>query len=261
MYKEHPVFETPEDSQKIWRYMDFTKFLDILDRSELFFPRADKLGDPFEGSLPKSSIEERNLTLEKTYRPEFFKYIVPKEEAPKALSRATKNLRKSYAISCWSMSEEESAALWQLYRSSQGGVAIQTTVGRLKKSFEREKRDIYIGEVKYINYVRDSIPINNALYPFLYKRESFKHEQELRAVIFSTNFVTEGGFLKRISYPEGYCVQIDPDILIENVFVSPVTPKWQNELVKSMLSKYGLKRKVSKVHQSDLSLKKRKPLF
>ncbi|MFC1988056.1 hypothetical protein ACFLVH_05935 [Chloroflexota bacterium] len=260
MYKKHEVFDTPEDSRKIWRYMDFTKFLDILDKLKLYFPRADKLGDPFEGSLPKSSIEERTSTLEETYRPEFFKYIVPKEQAPKALSRATKSFRKFYAISCWSMSEEESAALWQLHLSGQDGVAIQTTVGRLKNSFERETRDIYIGEVKYINYVRDSIPINNALYPFLFKRASFKHERELRAVIFSPNFIVEGGSLRRISYPEGYYAQIAPDILIENVFVSPVTPKWQNELVQSVLSKYGLKTKISKVHQSDLSLK-RKPLF
>ena len=27
---------------KIWRYMDFTKFISLLSRKELFFPRADK---------------------------------------------------------------------------------------------------------------------------------------------------------------------------------------------------------------------------
>lgn len=257
MYKQHKIFDTPENEREIWRYMDFPKFIDILIREELYFPRADKLGDPFEGSLPQASIEKRNLTFEKMYRPEFFKYIVPRKEAPKALSRATKSLRKFYAISCWNISEEESAALWQLYCSGQGGVAIQTTVGRIKQSFETEKRDIYIGKVKYINYVKGSIPLDNALYPFLFKRKSFEHEQELRAIVFSPDFVIKGGSLERISYPEGCYVKIVPDILIEKVFVSPMTPKWQSGVVKSVLSKYGLEKKV---HQSDLSLK-RKPLF
>lgn len=127
--------------------------------------------------------------------------MVPREEAPRAISRATKSLRKCYAVSCWNMSDEESAALWQLYCSSQDGVVIQTTVGRLIRSLEKERRDIYIGEVKYINYVTDSIPINNALYPYLYKRISFQHERELRAIVFSLKFVIEGYFLRKNTIP------------------------------------------------------------
>ena len=38
MYKEHPAFNTPDDNRIIWRYLDFPKFLDILDRKKLFFP-------------------------------------------------------------------------------------------------------------------------------------------------------------------------------------------------------------------------------
>ncbi len=189
MYEEHEDFETPEDNKIIWRYMDFTKFIDILNREKLYFPRVDKLGDPFEGSLPIESIKRRNSTVEQIYPPEFFRYIVSQKEVPKALSKATKSLRRSYAISCWNMSEEESAALWQLYCSGQGGLSIRTTVRRLKKSFEREKRDIFIGKVQYINYLKDSIPMDNALYPFLYKRRSFMHEHELRAFVYSGELI------------------------------------------------------------------------
>ncbi|KAF5417648.1 MAG: hypothetical protein C5S38_01290 [Candidatus Methanophagaceae archaeon] len=51
MYKEHPAFEKPSDEDiKIWRYIDFTKFVSLLDKKALFFARADRLSDSFEGS-------------------------------------------------------------------------------------------------------------------------------------------------------------------------------------------------------------------
>jgi hypothetical protein len=46
-----------EDSNIIWRYMDFTKFVSLLDRSALFFARADKFKDQFEGSWTKKNFE------------------------------------------------------------------------------------------------------------------------------------------------------------------------------------------------------------
>jgi hypothetical protein len=42
---------------KIWRYMDFTKFISVLDTQTLFFSRIDLLGDKFEGSVPKGFYE------------------------------------------------------------------------------------------------------------------------------------------------------------------------------------------------------------
>lgn len=38
---------------KIMRYMDFAKFISILENKELYLTRADKFEDPLEGSLPE----------------------------------------------------------------------------------------------------------------------------------------------------------------------------------------------------------------
>lgn len=44
-------FQKPKDlNVPIWRYMDFTKFVDLLDTKTLFFTRADRFDDQFEGS-------------------------------------------------------------------------------------------------------------------------------------------------------------------------------------------------------------------
>jgi hypothetical protein len=46
VFKEHRVFQKPEDENaKIWRYMDFTKFVSLLDTKSLYFTRVDRLGD------------------------------------------------------------------------------------------------------------------------------------------------------------------------------------------------------------------------
>ena len=59
MHKEHEYLDIPPDDVVLWRYMDFTKFVSLLEKSALFFPRADKLGDPFEGYWPISADEEQ----------------------------------------------------------------------------------------------------------------------------------------------------------------------------------------------------------
>jgi len=55
-FKEHPEFQPPAiEATTIWRCMELAKFLSLLDRSELFFVRVDKLAE---------SIPSRATTLQ-----------------------------------------------------------------------------------------------------------------------------------------------------------------------------------------------------
>lgn len=58
-------FDVPDKNATIWRYMDFTEFVDILSNGGLFFARVDKLGDDFEGSCPKANLKYRLDTFKK----------------------------------------------------------------------------------------------------------------------------------------------------------------------------------------------------
>lgn len=49
-----PGITTPEDTACLWRYMSFEKFVSLLATKTLFFTRADKFDDPFEGFTPPS---------------------------------------------------------------------------------------------------------------------------------------------------------------------------------------------------------------
>ncbi len=57
-YKNKFIEKPKNENSKIWRYLDFAKFISILDRKALFFVRADRLSDKFEGSysFPKDIV-------------------------------------------------------------------------------------------------------------------------------------------------------------------------------------------------------------
>ena len=51
MYKVLDGITSPKDKNTLWRYMIFKKFVDILDTESLFYTRACKFEDVFEGVL------------------------------------------------------------------------------------------------------------------------------------------------------------------------------------------------------------------
>ncbi|WP_342045897.1 hypothetical protein [Bacillus sp. OTU530] len=241
MYVEHPVFQKPYDENtKIWRYMDFTKLVDILERESIFFTRSDKFEDPFEGVLTKRTLEERNEQLNFAWK------HVDKDLREKLINHvsfADAKMKECTVINCWHMNKYESDAMWKLYLKSNEGIAIQSTFQKLCNSFSSEEREVYIGMVAYIDYVSDTIPIKNSFHPFLHKRRSFEHERELRAVI--AEFPTKGDAIDYSAHPFefGDYVPVDLSTLIESVYVAPTAPKWIVELVERVLKKYGLEDK------------------
>jgi len=239
MYKKHKAFDTPEDENaKIWRYIDFTKYVSLLDKSALYFPRVDELGDPFEGSYSKVNVDQR-LTL--FYESE---NLTDKPLPPEVLSNFHKFYKRFITINCWYLNEYESAAMWKLHLKSNGGIAIQSTFKCLKDCLKDKEHDIYIGKVNYIDYEKDLLPEDNKFYRFLHKRKAFEHERELRAIIDDFPSNVEEYDPSDPLWSEGLYVPVDLDILIENIYLAPTSPKWLFDLVESVTEKYGLNKDV-----------------
>ena len=57
MYKEVDGITPPDDRDTLWRYMSLEKFVNMLETKSLFFTRADKFEDPFEGFIPPALVE------------------------------------------------------------------------------------------------------------------------------------------------------------------------------------------------------------
>jgi hypothetical protein len=97
--------------------------------------------------------------------------------------------------------------------------------------------------VNYIDYDKEWVPEDSIYNPFLFKRQSFQHEREIRAIIFAKdNRITCD--LKKDN--NGLCINLDLNCLIDRIYVSPDSPDWFYELVKDVSTKYGIKKKVSK---------------
>ena len=235
MVEDHPIFIAPEDENiKIWRYLDFTKLISLLDTRRLFFTRTDKFNDPFEGSYPRLNVEARKYVSEDI--PDESKQIYL--DAMNNIKGINEQWPRYVALSCWHMNKFESAAMWSLYLKSNEGIAVQSTYIRLKKSIiDNEK--VFLGIVSYIDYDKDHIKGGNILGPFVHKRKSFEHERELRALVIK--WPTETGSLNfdEETIIGGVPIKVDIEELTEKIYVAPNAPKWFAKLVRTAIKRYG----------------------
>ena len=160
------MFEAPTNpSVPIWRYTDLAKFIWLLENQTLFFARADLLGDPHEGSLSDVTARLRDAqhTASGGDRPEW--------RWARGLSGTedvTRHQIQSTFVNCWNMSEHEKALLWRVYGRD---LAIRSTYESLCDAFTATE-PVFVGVVHYIDYRRHIIPLGNAYYPLVYKRDS-----------------------------------------------------------------------------------------
>lgn len=257
-YQDHPRCITPRHSKvKIWRYMDFTQFVSLLEDNSLFFNRADDFDDPYEGSLPQQNYDLRAEELQD----------VPQNWIEDLLPRFREICRRHTFLNCWHINKTESAGMWDLYLKADAGICIQSTYQRLVDAIELHKNDqIYISEVEYINYKQDRLagwslqsPLADTISPFIHKRESFEHENELRAIIHDLPWKNENGNtwitaedVKNIplkqdeSKSKGKKVNVNLDDLIEQVYIAPHAPDWIKALAESVIETYGMSHELVK---------------
>ena len=224
MSKEYPALSSPPDDAVLWRYMDFTKFVSLLEKQALFFTRADKLGDPFEGYWPLSVSDASGVDL--------FKATIPVT-----------------LVSCWHERPHESAGMWSLYSRETDGIAIKTDSGSFIQSFTAS-HPIRLGRINYIDYETSFSASGSMLSQFFFKRKNFEHEREVRAV---TQHFWDGSQLDfSPRFDVGNYYEVDLSILIHEVVVAPYAQDWLLELVQSVAARYNLRAPVVQSRLADL---------
>ena len=238
----HPCFNPPQDEDvPIWKYMHLESLVALLDGRRLFFSRSDLLGDPFEGSVSAATIETRNAIQRElgSYGQGTWDDVFGR------MSQFCQHNRAWTFVNCWHMNEHESAAMWSLYGRS---VAIRSTYRKLRRQFL--STIVFIGVVNYIDYTRDAIPDGNAFWPYVFKRKSFEHERELRAVMADMGCGLRSW---RTGIPQtavGRELAVEPNDLIEAIVVAPEAPSWKRDVIESVVRKCGF---VGAVRQSSLN--------
>ena len=243
-----------------------TKFLSLLDRAALYFPRVDIIGraDPFEGYYTAANMAWEKLRFDElpqewrdqtdTRDEETFRRVV---QNVRAIRQFVKWSREVTFVSSWHTQPHESAAMWSLYLKTEDGIAVQSTYRRLIDALAGYPDwDIFIGLVRYIDYDREAVPGGNALFPLMYKRKSFEHERELRALIWTPQNNKNGiePTTNRFRDVEGLHVTVDVNALIEKIFVAPTAPPWVVDLVSSLVKRFGLGQQVVRSRLADSPL-------
>lgn len=224
--------EEPDPDEMIWRYMDLSKLISIIETSELYFNRVDNYEDPLEGWLPAGKFEEQQYDLYKDL-----------PDVPSPIQEAILKFRKLVYTNCWTIDRGQSDAMWSNYLSSDKGVAIQTTVGQLKSQLPSNP-DIKLGEVQYVDWDKKKISVKNydPLVPVFYKRKAFKHEKELR-LAFRLDLDHEDVYSPaayELRSPSGKGICIDSESLVDTIYTSPRAPEWFAETVEGMIDSYDL---------------------
>lgn len=247
MFRESEGIEVPNDPYiKIWRYVDFAKFVLILEEKALFFADYKQFDDPEEGCFPYENIIKQSQVLGQVNKD------IPLEKRIEIAEGHYRKLEEAlhgagdYFINCWHMNNVESLAMWKLYSDMNKGIAIQSTFKNLNECLSKYEHadDIAIGMVNYdpsIDWSHECTVYR----PFLHKRRSFQHEQELRAVLFRSHDANKMKLeidnpADTIKDSKGIPIPVDLDILIDKIYISPKAHIWFEKLVRTLLNKYDL---------------------
>jgi hypothetical protein len=242
MYYEHPhvKLSCPEDS-KVWRYMDFTKYVSMLEESALWFSRADCLDDPFDSELPNSVITKMDQHWRKVLReadsseiPDDVRRILIRQAS--GSRNIAKKRRLEHIVNCWHQNDHESAAMWKLYLKSDEGIAVVSTPKKLIEGVQNAPFFVLVGSVEYVDF-DNYPPLTNTFQQIVRKRKSFEHERELRIVACNER---NGGWCPKRFNRKGFQIRVKLPQLIDAIYVSPTAQSWFARLVRQVASRFDL---------------------
>jgi hypothetical protein len=176
--------------------MDFAKFAYLVTTRSLYFVCPSEFQDPYEGMLLRSHVEAWSKALQSVADPMIALRPAFAAQSPTSLQlfdslmeKFAGDVRGAYAMAasrfgvcCWHKSDHESAAMWRLYSASGQGIAIESTIGRLKASL-RDTEGLIVESVRYMDFDTDPIEKGHRHYGLFIKRKSFEYEKELRATV------------------------------------------------------------------------------
>lgn len=223
----------PKDDEIAWRYMDLVSLVSLLETKSLFFRLPGFFEDPWEGCFQQHRTP---LDAQKTYSglkgfAELFGGGLFEDL-----------VRYGVGVNCWHLNTVESEAMWKLYAKDGFGVSVHLSVGDLKECFRDVRAPVILSRVAYIDDYADASDETPNVPPFVLKRGSFRHENEMRAIVNPDELGNAGDIdlSTASSKHKGVLVEIVPEILLKRVVVSPFAEPWYVELVSLLLKRCGV---------------------
>ena len=232
--------KSPHGNTVIWRYMSFEKLADIILRQKATFPRADKFPDRNELRMPlaylnsdnglahgRKKVEEKQLDSSKWWN------------IHDDFQTRCDSLRKRIYLNCWTKDRSESYALWKIYlNGSPNGVAIKTTVSKLKKELDMNAENLAVELVTYSDYVDIENITDGQI--ICSKRKAYEYEKEVRF------YINKDTRKEKVSIYEAMG-KLDPHPSFEYDNSQEIAIKWDrviDEIMISPFATFGFRRTV-----------------
>lgn len=220
-----------DDSDVIWRYMSFAKFVRLLNERHLWLARADTFQDQHEARFPPPLRE----AIEKKFKEglELVREIRTADDFQRVLVRNT-------YISCWYGCSEESMVMWKLYGKE--GLAVRSTVSALRDSIDCSSVDGFCINLGKVVYMSDLDKVDEFLYEdsAFYKRRHYDFEEEVRVSL--DTYKPERPCFET---PLGHALPVDLSVLVKEVLVHPDSDDALASCVQQLLERYQLNVPVS----------------
>ena len=125
VYDNYPE-KTEDRTPHLYRYMNFSSFMGILETESLIFHSIELFNDRYEGFMFEALLK---------------KLLDPEKDIDQFLFKVIREMSKRLVFaSCWYQDHIESASMWDRYAKNDG-IAIQTTYNRLNDCIKNGKID------------------------------------------------------------------------------------------------------------------------
>ena len=200
---------------------------------------------------------KQNYDLRKQWheagRPYLHEPITDEEllEQVKVMYDHDNQMKALVCINCWNKCENESAALWKIYADFNKGIMIKSSIQNLHAAFANNGKQVALSEIRYMDYRKETMLDGNSNYLIIHKQKAYSYEEEVRLIY---SVIPEIGWVynwEEEEVQEGKYIDIDLNLLIDEIVISPFAPAWFFKLVEDIMYKYELSKPINK---SELSL-------
>lgn len=226
----------------IYRIFSFDRFIDLIKDKEISFAKPNLWDDKYENPLSKELVDNKTGG----------KFKIP-------------SLSENLYGQCWS-TLHESDAIWRIYSTDKKGVLVRVEISSLFEHLSscmkiHQLQKIFFGKVFYKTeeqiksqlenpkFIKDMAK-NNYIPSLFYKRDSFKHEEEIRVI-----------FLDKISNddkPKFRKLDIEANNLFSEITLDPRLENTDFDRQKYIIESCGYKGKIKKstlYNQPELDIK------
>lgn len=223
-----------QEDEKLWRYMDLSKFISLLEKNALWLARADTFRDRHEGRFPS----EMRKIIERAYA----SFDENDGGIVKDADDFQDYLTKNTFINCWHKNSEENMVMWEIYARHSNSVAIQTSAGLISDNLTCgiQGHSLILKSVDY-RPLKEISGVLRYEECFFLKRPHFKFENEVRLCL-----DTYSKFNPIKNNPYGHYIDISCNSFIEKILVHPDSQDWFIDVVSSIVNKYQIKAPIEK---------------